>query len=100
MTDYLNILFIISFEYILTKTAYYYQFPDFYQKLRWKLKKDSFFDKLLPEYFCLRCFLVQSSLITSSIIVLLQKLPLYNIIMYGIISSAVTLWVIFNETEQ
>lgn len=100
MTDYLNILFIISFEYLLTKTAFKYNFPEYYQKVRWRLKKDSFFDKLLPEYFCLQCFLVQSSLITSFIIVLLQQIPLYNIFTYGIISSAVTLWIILNELDQ
>lgn len=100
MTDYLNILFIVSFEYILTKTAYKYDLPTFYERYRWKIKKDSFFDKLLPEYFCLQCFLVQSSLITSFIIVLLQQRPLYNIIMYGVISSAITLWMILNEHSE
>jgi hypothetical protein len=97
MEQFLNILFIISFEYILVKTAYKYKLPEIYEANRWKLEKDSFLDKVLPEYFCLQCFLVQSSLITSSIIVLLQQLPLSHIITYGIISSAVTLWMELNE---
>lgn len=97
MEQLVNILFIIGFEYLLVKTAYKYNFPIIYQKWRWNLTKDSFIDKLLPEYFCLQCFLVQSSLITSTIIVVLQQLPLSHIITYGIIGSAIVLWMELNE---
>lgn len=99
MEHILNIIFLVCLIYMLVKTAYKYNLDLLYDKYVLTIHNKTLI-KILPENFCLQCAVTQSSLIASTIIVLLQRLPLYNIFMYMIIVASLTLMILNKEQND
>lgn len=99
MFDLLNIVTLISVIYMLIKTLYKYNLDMLYDRKVLNLK-NKYLIKILPENFCLQCAVTQFSLIASTIIVLLQRLPIYNIFMYSIIVASLTLMILNKEQND
>jgi hypothetical protein len=98
MTTTSNLLFLVGLVYIAHKTAYKYNLPEYYQTWR-EYVKDKFLDKLLPQSFCDLCFITQSSLIVSVILVALQQLPTFSIFMYGLSTATAVIFLNLKENN-
>jgi hypothetical protein len=76
----LEIIVIISFfTTFVWMIGEKYKLPQHYEELRGNIKKDSTLDKILPDQFCLLCFLTQTSLVFTFTIAVVQHLPLLSI---------------------
>jgi hypothetical protein len=98
MTTLSNLLFLIGFVYLTHKTAYKYNIPEYYQIWRGYVK-DKFLNRLLPQSFCDLCFITQSSLIVSFILVALQQLHPFSIFMYGVSTATAVIFLNLKENN-
>jgi hypothetical protein len=87
-----HIILVIGAVYWLLLTAYKHNLPLYYENFYDNLREANPLRRILPEDFCLLCFVTQCSLMVSVITALLLSQPILSTIIVAISSTAYVIY--------